>query len=263
MRILGRGTTTLITGASTGIGRAFAERIAADRGDLVLVARNADALAALATELHGRHGIRAVPLAHDLDAPGAAAALADRLRAEGLQIDALINNAGLGIHGDLTTQPLPSLTTQITVNVTSLTELTALLLPGMLERRRGAIINVASTAAFQPLPHMSVYGATKAYVLSFSRALWRETRGTGVDVLAICPGATATPFFTTAGDDASVGPRRTPEGVVDSALRGLRRGRPTVIDGTANALSSRLAARLPGRAVLAIAERAMRPTTRR
>lgn len=108
----------------------------------------------------------------------------------------------------------------------------------MLERRRGAIINVASTAAFQPLPHMSVYGATKAYVLSFSRALWHETRGTGVDVVAICPGATATEFFATAGDDASVGPRRTPEGVADSALNGLRRGRPTVIDDSANALSS-------------------------
>jgi Short-chain dehydrogenases of various substrate specificities len=148
------------------------------------------------------------------------------------------------------------------VNVTSLTALTALLLPGMLERRRGAIINVASTAAFQPLPHMSVYGATKAYVLSFSRALWHETRGTGVDVVAICPGATATECFATAGGDASVGPRRTPEGVVDSALNGLRRGRPTVIDGSANALSSRVAAVLPERLVLRIAERAMRPASR-
>lgn len=259
MRTIGRGTTTLITGASTGIGRAFAQRIAADGGDLVLVARSADALTALADELASRHGIRAVALPHDLDAPGAAATLAERLRTDGLRIDALVNNAGLGIHGDLTAQPLPWITTQIAVNVTSLTELTALLLPGMLERRRGAVVNVASTAAFQPLPHMSVYGATKAYVLSFSRALWRETRGTGVDVVAICPGATATPFFATAGDAASVGPRRTPEGVVDSALRGLRRGRPTVIDGAANAISSRLAARLPERLVLRVAERAMRP----
>lgn len=259
MRRIGPGTTTLITGASTGIGRAFAERIAADGGDLVLVARSSDALAALAGELAQRHGVRAVAVPHDLDAPGAAAALAERLTAEGLVVDALINNAGLGIHGDLTTQPLTAVTTQVTVNVTSLTELTAVLLPGMLERHRGAVINVASTAAFQPLPHMSVYGATKAYVLSFSRALWRETRGTGVDVLAICPGATATPFFATAGDDASFGPRRTPEGVVDSALRGLRRGRPTVIDGAANAISSRLAAILPERVAIAIAERAMRP----
>ncbi|MXS74587.1 oxidoreductase [Microbacterium sp. CSI-V] len=262
MRSIGRGTTTLVTGASSGIGRAFAERIAADGGDLVLVARSADALTALADDLAQTHGIRAVAIAHDLDALGAAAALAERLHAEGLRIDALINNAGLGIHGDLATQPLASITTQVTVNVTSLTELTALLLPGMLDRRRGAVVNVASTAAFQPLPHMSVYGATKAYVLSFSRALWRETRGTGVDVVAICPGATATPFFATAGDDASFGPRRTPDGVVDRALRGLRRGRPTVIDGAANAFSSRLAAVLPERVAIAVAERAMRPSRR-
>ena len=261
MRSIGRGTTTLVTGASSGIGRAFAERIAADGGDLVLVARSADALTALADDLAQTHGIRAVAIAHDLDAPGAAAALAERLHAEGLRIDALIN-AGLGIHGDLVTQPLASITTQVTVNVTSLTELTAFLLPGMLDRRRGAVVNVASTAAFQPLPHMSVYGATKAYVLSFSRALWRETRGTGVDVVAICPGATATPFFATAGDDASFGPRRTPDGVVDSALRGLRRGTPTVIDGAANAFSSRLAAVLPERVAIAVAERAMRPSRR-
>lgn len=260
MRRIGPGTTTLITGASTGIGRAFAERIASDGGDVVLVARSADALAALADELGRRHGIRAVALPHDLDAPGAAAALAERLTEEGLTVDALINNAGLGIHGDLTTQPFASVHTQVTVNVVSLTELTALLLPGMLHRHRGAVINVASTAAFQPLPHMSVYGATKAYVLSFSRALWRETRGTGVDVVAICPGATATPFFATAGDDASFGPRRTPEGVVETALRGLRRGRPTVIDGAFNAISSRLAAVLPERLAIAVSERAMRPS---
>lgn len=262
MRAIGRGTTTLITGASSGIGKAFAERIAADGGDLVLVARSAGALDALADELARRHGIRALAIPHDLDVPGAAAALVAKLDEHDLQIDALVNNAGLGIHGDLTTQSPSSVSSQISVNVNSLTELTALLLPGMLERHRGAVVNVASTAAFQPLPHMSVYGATKAYVLSFSRALWRETRGTGVDVVAICPGATATPFFATAGDDASFGPRRTPEGVVDSALHGLRRGRPTVIDGAANAISSRLAAILPERAAIAIAERAMRPSRR-
>jgi short-subunit dehydrogenase len=260
MRNIGRGTTTLITGASSGIGRAFAERIAADGGDLVLVARRAEALTTLAGALADAHGIRAHAVAHDLDAPGAATTLAERLRADGLRIDALINNAGLGIHGDLTTQSFAAVTTQIAVNVTSLTELTALLLPGMLERRRGAVINVASTAAFQPLPHMSVYGATKAYVLSFSRALWRETRGTGVDVMAICPGATATSFFTIAGEDAAFGRLRTVDGVVDSALRGLRRGRPTVIDGAANAFSSRLAAVLPERMAIALAERAVRPS---
>ncbi|MEV8239417.1 SDR family NAD(P)-dependent oxidoreductase [Microbacterium testaceum] len=145
------------------------------------------------------------------------------------------------------------------MNVRSLTALTALLLPRMLSRKRGAVINVASTAGFQPVPHMAVYSASKAYVLTFTRALWSETRGTGVDVLALCPGATDTAFFATAGDAASVGNRRTPEKVVDSALRGLRRGRPSVVDGRANALVAWLAPRLPERLALGIAERSVRP----
>lgn len=261
MRTIAHGTTTLVTGASSGIGRAFAHRIAAAGGDLILVARRAAVLDALASELTGRHGIRIRAIAHDLNRPAAGASLADRLHEEGLAPDVLINNAGLGIHGDLATSPLESATTQIEVNIASLTSLTALLLPPMIGRGRGAIINVASTAGFQAVPHMAVYSASKAYVLTFTRALWREVRGTGVDVLAVCPGATDTAFFDTAGDAASVGSRRTPEQVVDTALRALRAGRPSVVDGRANALVSWLAPRLPERVAINLAERSVRPTT--
>lgn len=259
MRTIAAGTTALITGASSGIGRSFAHRLAAAGSDLVLVARRADVLDELARELRSRHSVAVTTIPHDLDRPDAAQELVERLDAERIAVDALINNAGLGIHGDLGVSPLRSATTQIAVNVNSLTALTSLLLPAMLDRGRGAIINVASTAAFQPVPHMAVYSATKAYVLTFTRALWREVRGTGVDVLALCPGATDTAFFATAGDAASVGSRRTPEQVVDTALRALRRGRPSVVDGRGNAVVSWLAPRLPERVALNIAERSVRP----
>ncbi|WP_447587385.1 SDR family NAD(P)-dependent oxidoreductase [Microbacterium lacticum] len=259
MRILTAGSTTLITGASSGIGRSFAHRIAGAGGDLVLVARRAEVLEDLAAELRARHHIEVTVLPQDLNRPDGAETLVAELDAQGLRIDALINNAGLGIHGDLATAPLSSATTQIGVNVRGLTVLTALLLPGMIERGRGAIINVASTAGFQPVPHMAVYSASKAYVLTFTRALWREVRGTGVDVLALCPGATDTAFFDTAGDAAAVGNRRTPDQVVDTALRALRRGTPSVVDGGGNAVVSWLAPRLPERLAISLAERSVRP----
>lgn len=259
MRTITAGTTALITGASSGIGRSFAHRFAALGSDLILVARRADVLDELAADLRARHAVSVTVMAHDLDRPDAAKELVARLEREQIAVDALVNNAGLGIHGDVATQPLSSATTQIAVNVNSLTALTALLLPPMLARGRGTIINVASTAGFQPVPHMAVYSASKAYVLTFTRALWRETRGTGVDVLALCPGATDTAFFATAGDAASVGARRTPEQVVETALRALRRGRPSVVDGRGNALVSWLAPRLPERLSLTLAERSVRP----
>lgn len=259
MRTIAPGSTTLITGASSGIGRAFAHRIASADGHLVLVARRAEVLERVAEDLRARHNVRVTVIARDLDAPDAAGSVVARLDDEQLTIDVLINNAGLGVHGDLATAPLGSATTQIDVNVRSLTVLTALLLPRMIERGRGAVINVASTAAFQPVPHMAVYSASKSYVLTLTRALWREVRGTGVDVLALCPGATDTAFFDTAGDAASVGRRRSPDQVVDTALRALRRGKPSVVDGGGNAFASWLAPRLPERLAIAIAERSVRP----
>ena len=259
MTMITANTTTLITGASSGIGRAFAHKVAAAGGNLVLVARREDVLIDLATELTVAHAVRATVIAQDLNQPEAGQQLFDELQRRGLEIDVLINNAGLGIHGDLATTELSRATTQIGVNVTSLTTLTALLLPAMVARHQGAIINVASTAAFQPVAHMAVYSATKAYVLSFTQALWRETRGTGVDVLALCPGATDTAFFDTAGDAAAVGARRAPAQVVDSAFRALERGKHTVVDGRGNAFVAWLAPRLPRRLTLEIAERSVRP----
>lgn len=258
MRSIGAGTTTLVTGASSGIGRAFAHRIAADGGDLVLVARRLEVLQGIADHLTGQHDVRVSVVAQDLAEPGAGAALAATLDERRLDIDALINNAGLGVHGDLGSTPLSTVTSQVGVNVAGLSEITALLLPAMLARGRGAVINVASTAGYQPVPHMAVYSASKAYVLAFSRALWRETRGTGVDVLAISPGATDTAFFETAGDAAAVGSRRTPDQVVDTALRALRRGRPSVVDGRSNAFGAWFGPRLPERLALTITERAVR-----
>ena len=259
MRTVTSGDTALITGASSGIGRAFAHRIAANGGDLVLVARRADVLDELAVELRSRHRTRVTVIPRDLDSADGAETLVTELDAQGLRIDALINNAGLGIHGDLATAPLSSATTQIGVNVRSLTVLTALLLPGMVERRHGAIINVASTAGFQAVPHMAVYSASKSYVLTLTRALWREVRGSGVDALALCPGATDTAFFDTAGAAASVGNRRSPDQVVDTALKALRRGMPSVVDGGGNALVSWLAPRMPERLAIGLAERSVRP----
>lgn len=251
--------TALITGASVGIGRAFAQRAAADGVDLVLVARREEALQALAAELRSSSGIRVDVIPADLSVAGAAAALVAEIERRGLRIDTLVNNAGLGAHGDLAAAEPALASTQIAVNVTALTELTALLLPGMLERRRGAIITIASTAAFQPVPHFAVYAATKAYVRSFTLALWGELHGTGVRALAVCPGATATEFFEVAGG-GSVGSFRSPEQVVATALRALHRGKASVVDGGMNAFTARIAQRLPERLAIAIAERAMRGT---
>jgi short-subunit dehydrogenase len=253
------GQRVLVTGASSGIGRALAERVAAEGGDLVLVARREGLLREHGEQLASCYGARVEVLAADLGDTGAAARIVDVLAGKGIEIDVLVNNAGLGIHGDLADADPDEVSRQIAVNVTALTELTSLLLPSMVERGRGAILNVASTAAYQPVPHMAVYAATKAYVLSFTRALWSETRGTGVRVLAVSPGATETAFFEVAGESASVGVRRSPEQVVDVAMQALRAGRREVVDGAANRLLARVAARLPMRWSIALAERSVRP----
>src|SRR5262249_2869360 len=165
----------------------------------------------------------------DLAKPAAASELASELRSRGLQIDILVNNAGFGLFAPLDQADGAVLGNMIRVNVGALVDLTRLYLPAMLERDNGAIINVGSIAAFQPVPYMAVYGATKAFVLSFTEALWAETRGTGVRVTALCPGSTETGFFDIAGENAQVGRRIPPERVVRAALRALeRRARTTV-----------------------------------
>jgi short-subunit dehydrogenase len=226
----------LVTGASSGIGAVFARELVKRGANLVLVARSQDKLEALGEQLRDRAGASVEVLACDLSQPGAGAALAARLAERGLPIDVLVNNAGFGLFGALHAADPVRTGQQVQLNVAALTELTCALLPPMRDRDRGAIVNVASTAAFQPLPYMAVYGATKSYVLSFTEALWAETRGTGVRVTALCPGATDTAFFDTASEDASIGRRMAPEQVVAAAFSALERRRCSVVPGLRNRL---------------------------
>jgi uncharacterized protein len=186
--------TALITGASAGIGRELARAFARDRYDVVLAARRIEALEQLAGELIGTHGIRASAMAVDLAEPGAAPKLYDQLQRAGATIDVLVNNAGFGAQGRVVDIPLERQREMVQVNVTALTELTRLFLPGMVERNTGGILNVGSTAAFQAGPWMAVYYATKAYVLSFTEAVAEEVAGSGLRVSCLCPGPTATEF---------------------------------------------------------------------
>ncbi|MFJ8628398.1 SDR family NAD(P)-dependent oxidoreductase [Kitasatospora sp. NPDC093550] len=251
--------TTLITGASTGIGAAFARELAARGSHLVVVARSEDKLKGLQDELTAAHGVTVHVVPLDLARPGAAAELQRRVEELGVTVDVLINNAGFGTFGAVATSDPTRIADEVHLNCSTLTDLTTRLLPGMVERGHGAVINVASTAAFQPIPRMAVYGATKAYVLSFTEALANELRGTDVRALAICPGATDTPFFEVAGEEAAVGLRRRPEQVVATTLAALRKGRPTVVDGFLNRLGSVAPRFLPRRATVAVAERVTRP----
>ncbi|RMH50076.1 MAG: SDR family oxidoreductase [Bacteroidetes bacterium] len=195
--------TVLITGASSGIGLELARLFAADGSDLVLVARREAALQRLAADLQARHGITAHVAPHDLADPAAPQALYDRLAGQGVTVDVVVNNAGFGAHGAVAELDLSRQLAMIQVNVTALTHLTRLFLPGLLARNRGGVLNVASTAAFQPGPYMAVYYATKAYVLSFTEALAEEVAETNLTVTCLCPGPTDTGFADEAGMAAS------------------------------------------------------------
>lgn len=230
----------VVTGASSGLGRELALLFAADGHDLVLVARGAPALQALADELTRRHGITAHVLPADLADPGAPAAIADALTARGLAVDALVNNAGFGGYGPFVETAWAHERAMLQVNCVALTELTKRILPGMVARGTGRICNVASTAAFQPGPLMAVYYATKSFVLHFSIALAVELEGTGVTVTALCPGPTRTGFADAAGLEASrlfAGDRGMDvEAVARYGYAALCRGRLLAIPGVSNRL---------------------------
>jgi uncharacterized protein len=243
----------LVTGASGGIGAALARELARHGHDLVLVARSLAPMQALAAELAAASlGAAATVIAADLAKPGAAAILVEDIASRGLTIDVLINNAGFGLAGRFERINAARTSELLQVNIVALTELTRLFLPGMLARRRGRIMLVASVAAFQPGPHMAAYFASKAYVLSLGEALACELRGTGVSVTTLCPGATATNFFAVAGAGNSLMARRLrrmmrPEDVAQLGYRGLAAGRPLVVAGAMNrliALASRYAPHL-------------------
>ncbi len=228
--------TALVTGASSGIGEAFARALAARGAHLVLAARSASKLESLGAELSARHGVRATAISADLARPGAGPELAREIERRGIAVDVLVNNAGFATYGAFETVSPEREAEEIRLNVATLVDLCHAFYPAMLSRGRGAIVNVASTAAFAPVPFMAVYGATKAFVLSFSEALWLEGRDRGVSVLALCPGATETNFFEVAGAQGLFGKRERPEVVVERALRALARRRSSVVPGLRNAL---------------------------
>ncbi len=247
------GEWAVITGASGGLGRGFAERLASDGLDLILVARSVGVLEELATELRSRHHVQVDVLPCDLsDAEARAALVADLAERD---IEVLVNNAGFGTVGDFVGADPARVTEEVTLNVLALTELTRAVTPGMVARGRGAVVNVASTAAFQALPGMGVYAATKTYVLSFSQALWAELRPAGVTVLALCPGPTETRFFSYAGDDGMLSRRRTVDDVIDTCFDALAAGKPYVIDGLYNNLLALVSYVAPTRIRIPVAAR--------
>jgi len=227
--------TTLITGASSGIGAAFAQKLAARGRNVLLVARSEDKLIALCNELGRLTSIRAQYVAIDLQQPDAGAQLFEETKKRELEIDMLINNAGFGSMGDFGKLDLDRELEIIELNVRALVDLTHRFLLPMRERKRGTIINVASTAGFQPVPYMATYAATKAFVLSFSEALWEENHLHGVHVMALCPGVTETNFFQASKIDLP--PMRTiqtAEQVVETALRAVDHKKNLVVSGWFN-----------------------------
>jgi short-subunit dehydrogenase len=253
--------TTLVTGASSGIGEAFARKLAAAGANVLLVARSEDKLIRLCSELGRANKIKAQYVALDLTARDAPSRLFDETMQRDLQVELLVNNAGFGSMGDFLMLDLGSELQMIDLNIRSLVELTHVFLAPMRARKNGAIINVASTAAFQPVPFMATYAATKAFVLSFSEALWEENRVFGIKVMALCPGVTETNFFNAAHvNKPPLRSAQTPEEVVDAALKGLRRGRSHIISGWTNYLLAESERLVPRSLIARIIGRALRPT---
>ena len=249
-------STALITGASGGIGYELAKLFAKDHHSLVLVARNAPRLAQVADELQRQFGITVRTFALDLTESAAPQSLFAQLQSEGVDIGILVNNAGYGRFGEFAGVSLEESLGQIQLNVTALTELTKLLLGPMLERRSGEIMNVASTAGFQPGPLMAVYYATKAYVISFSEALANELEDKGVTVTCLCPGATETGFAGRAGNDESrLFKKLRPmdaKTVARTGYRGLLKSKTLVIPGFRNWLVAESVRVSPRKMVTAI-----------
>ena len=248
--------TALITGASGGIGYELAKLLARDHHDLVLVARRADTLNQVAAEVQTQFGVTVKTVPLDLAMPPAPKFLFDQLQRENIAVDILINNAGFGGFGEFAHLPEEKILGQINLNITALTHLARLFLPPMLARSRGRIMNVASTAAFQPGPLMAVYYASKAYVLSFTEALANELHGSGVSVTCFCPGATHTGFAKRAGTEGSrlfkqLGAMDV-ETVARDGYRGMMGGKRLVFSGAHNWLVAESVRFAPRRMVTAV-----------
>ncbi|MFD9510635.1 SDR family NAD(P)-dependent oxidoreductase [Streptomyces mirabilis] len=256
-----RRQTVIVTGASSGLGAEFARQLARRGADLVLVARRADRLKDLADELTSALGVTVTVVARDLGQPDAGRTLRAELESRGIYATGLVNNAGFGTHNALTDEDPDRLQSMLALNVSALVDLSRAYIGPLNSADTGILINVASLLGFQPTPYMSVYGATKAFVLSFTESLWEENRGTGLRVLAVCPGATKTEFYDAAGSEtADYGAKRvTTDHVVKTALDTLdrRSAPPSVItNGRPIALASKI---LPRRLIVRFMGRMARP----
>jgi short-subunit dehydrogenase len=251
---------TLITGASGGIGEAFARRLAKEKHNLMLVARSDDKLRALGDELQAAHKITAHYIALDLTDFEADKQLFEETEKNGIQVDCLINNAGFGSMGDFLKLDRERELRMIDLNISCLVALTHRYLHGMRERRRGTIINVSSAAGFQPIPFMATYAATKAFVTSFSEAIAEENRPFGIGVLALCPGSTETNFHAAANMDRAMSfkGQETPEQVVETAMKAVGSGRAKIVSGWSNWLVASGVSLLPNSLITRVMGKGMR-----
>lgn len=261
-----RFSTALITGASSGIGACFAEALATAGTNLILVARSADALETLAARLRQQHACAVTVMPADLSVPGAAAELASAVADRGLNVDLLINNAGFGGVGAFVEAERSRQQQMLALNCGVVMELTHAMLPAMLSAGRGAVINVASVAGFHATPYMTLYGASKAFVIAFSEGLWAECRARGVTVQALCPGPVDTGFFAATGDpqlrrSIPAAMMMRPEAVVQRSLRALATDRAVVTPGVLAQFTGALAQWLPRRWIVLGTARAMLKAT--
>lgn len=251
---------TLITGASSGIGEAFARRLADEGHNLVLIARGEEKLHELCDELMLKHKITAHYIAADLIKEDAVAMVHDETQKRGFEIDWLINNAGFGSMGDFAQLDGENELNIIKLNVLALVSLTHRYVAGMRERKSGTVVNVSSTAGFQPIPFFATYAATKAFVTSFTEAIAEENRPFGIRILALCPGTTRTNFFAASkiDDPVQIKGLQTPEQVVETALKALKSGRSKVVSGWVNYLGALAGSYVPNALTARVMAKALR-----
>lgn len=256
-----RGRVAIVTGASSGIGEAFAHALARQGLQLVITGRNEERLQAVTSQLRDRYGVRVDPVNVELADPDGPERLKAATDGLGLTPDLLVNNAGIGAVGSFAEMSLDHQLQMVRVNVEALVVLTALYLPAMLARRSGGIINTSSTAGFQPLPHLALYAASKAMVTSFSQALWGELHGTGVRVMAFCPGPVKnTRFRERAGGRSAFAEIRSQprEAAVATALRAFERGDPIAVPGLLNNLLASVVGFVPVKPKLLVVDKVFR-----
>ncbi|QER38336.1 SDR family oxidoreductase [Acinetobacter suaedae] len=235
-----KNSTALITGASSGIGKAYARKFASLGIHLILTARSAQKLHDLADELRKKYNVNIEVIVLDLAQPNSTQILFDEIQARELSVEILINNAGFGKWTKFLDQPVSTYQEMITLNISSVTSLCYLFLPQMLANKKGLMINISSTGAFQPLPYIAVYGATKSYVLQFTEALAGEYASSGVKFLAVCPGNTETNFTQVAKANTSGMKSSTVDDVVSATVAALDKNKPTIVVGCSNYLMSQL-----------------------